>query len=329
VASARLVDRLFRLLATEQAGQRLPTVVAGVVRDGGLIWGAGRGRLSDSGVPGPTTQYRCGLITKTFVAVCVLRLRDEGALRLTDRLDEHLPGTGAGAATIAQLLSHSSGLRAETAGPWWERTPGEELSSLVRTFLDRGQGEQFEAARRFHYSNVGFGLLGAVVSRLRRMPWEEVVAAELLGPLGMARTTPRPVAPAAPGLAVHPWADVTVPEPEHDAVAMAPAGQLWSTVEDLARWASFLAGIRPGPLGADSLAEMREPRAVNDLPGQAWSTAYGLGLQVWNDAGRRTFGHGGRCPGFVRGWRSPRTGMPPSPSPTPPPACVTTSPPSC
>ena len=52
----------------------------------------------------------------------------------------------------------------------------------------------------------------------------------------MTRTSPRPVAPAAQGLAVHPWADVVLPEPEHDAGVMAAAGQLWA-LTDLARFA--------------------------------------------------------------------------------------------
>ena len=48
------------------------------------------------------------------------------------------------------------------------------------------------AARRFHYSNLGFGLLGELVARLRGASWEDVVTAEVLAPLGMTRTTPRP-----------------------------------------------------------------------------------------------------------------------------------------
>jgi CubicO group peptidase (beta-lactamase class C family) len=298
VVSTRTSDLLAARLAEEQSGQRLPSVAAGVVRDGVLAWDGGGGRV-DGAIPDADVQYRIGSITKTFVAVMIMRLRDEGCLALTDPLDAHLPGTGVGDATIAQLLSHSAGLPAETVGPWWERTPGGDLAALVDGSLGR-RSHRFETGRLFHYSNVGFGLLGAVIAAVRGVPWAGAVRDELLVPLGMARTTTRPVAPAAPGLAVHPWADVVLREPEHDAGAMAPAGQLWSTVTDLARWAAFLAGDedRDGPLAAASRAEMRTPRYVVEDRDGAWVGSYGLGLQVWNEGGVRSCGHGGSMPGF-------------------------------
>lgn len=296
MVTARTSDRLLARLATEQSERRLPSAVAGVVRDGELVWWAGRGRVAGA-VPTEAVQYRCGSITKTFVGVCVLRLRDEGTISLDDPLERHVPETGVGQVTIGQLLSHAAGLRAETAGPWWERTPGEDFAGLVAGSLATA-GARFEAGRRFHYSNLGFALLGALVAELRGARWDEIVRRELLEPLGMARTTTRPVAPHAPGLAVHPWADVVLPEPEHDAVAMAPAGQLWTTVSDLARWACFLGGDGSGLLDPATLVEMREPRVVIEARDEAWTSAYGLGLQLWNEGGARSFGHGGSMPGF-------------------------------
>jgi CubicO group peptidase (beta-lactamase class C family) len=305
MVSSRTAGRLLARLAEEQSTQRLPSVVAGLVRDGELVWTGGRGWVGDA-TPDADVQYRVGSITKTFVAVCVMRLRDEGMLALTDPVERFLPDTGIGELTIGQLLSHSSGLRAETGGLWWERTPGGDLAQLTADTLQGGA--RFEAARRFHYSNVGFGVLGAVVGALRGVPWDEVVREELLGPLGMTRTTTRPQPPAAPGLAVHPWADLVQAEPEHDAGAMAPAGQLWSTVTDLTRWAAFLAGARTDLLSAETLAEMREPRVVNDDRDEAWSAAYGLGLQLWNEGGERSYGHGGSMPGFLAGLEITETG---------------------
>lgn len=288
---------LARRLAHEQTGSRLPSLAAGIVRDGQLVWSAARGTI-DGRAGGRDadehTQYRMGSITKTFVAVAVLRLRDEGVLDLADPLDKHLPDTTIGDVTIAQLLSHGAGLQAETDGPWWERTQGGPWRSLETQL-----GRRHPAGRLFHYSNVGFGVLGELVARLRGRSWSKVVAEELLKPLGMTRTTTRPVAPHAHGLAVHPFADVVLAEPEHDGGAMAPAGQLWSTVHDLARWAAFLGGETAGLLAADTLAEMCRPLVVVDVPGAPWTGAHGLGLQLWNDGGRRFAGHGGSMPGFL------------------------------
>ena len=293
-------DLLTVRLAQEQARGRLPSVAAGLVRDGELVWSAGRGTTAGSpGVsPGPDVQYRCGSITKTFVAVAVMRLCEEGRLALDEPVQRHLPDTGLGTVTVAQLLSHCGGLRAETRGEWWERTPGGPFGDLAASSLGEHAGP-LAPGERFHYTNVGFAVLGELVARLRGRPWDEVVRTELLDPLGMTRTTPRPAGPAARGFAVHPWADVVLPEPEHDAGAMAPAGQLWTTVRDLGRWAAFLAGRVPGPLPAATLAEMRRMRTVDDRPGLAWEVGYGLGIQVWNVAGHRRFGHGGSMPGFL------------------------------
>jgi hypothetical protein len=90
-----------------------------------------------------------------------------------------------------------------------------------------------------------------------------------------------------------------LPEPEHDAGAMAPAGQLWTTVTDLGRWAAFIGGDGSGLVAPETLAEMREPHVVNDVRGAGWNVGYGLGLQVWNEAGARRFGHSGSMPGFL------------------------------
>ncbi|MER7504344.1 serine hydrolase domain-containing protein [Nonomuraea pusilla] len=285
---------LLRRLAVEQAENRVPSVTAAIVRDGRLAWFGGRGRV-DGAPPTAATQYRLGSITKSIVATVVMRLRDEGALRLADTLDAHLPGTPFGHVTIAQLLSHTSGLTAEPPTDWWERTPGLKTGDLLaRT----GPGElKHRPGRRFHYSNLGYGLLGELVARLRGRPWLEAVEEEVLRPLGMNATTARPRPPHATGYAVHPWADVVLPEPEHDAVAMGPAGQLWSTPHDLARWAAFLAGDTGDVLCRDTLEEMREPAGVAD--GDSWTSGYGLGLQLAREGGRRLSGHTGSMPGFL------------------------------
>ncbi|WP_353357056.1 serine hydrolase domain-containing protein [Intrasporangium sp. DVR] len=298
-ATGRHLDRL---LAALQRDSRLPSVAAGIVRDGGIVWAKALGTLDGRATGEPAdldTQYRMGSITKTFVAVAVLRLRDAGRLDLEDRLEAHVPGSRLGGATVAQLLSHAGGVQAETNGPWWERTPGGPWAELA----DSPVVQRFRPGRRFHYSNVGYAALGELLARAHGESWFDVVRRELLEPLEMRRTTTRPEGRAAPGWAVHPFADVLLPEPEHDAGAMAPAGQLWTTVEDLAKWAVFAAGDTGDVLDPDTLSEMAEPHVVGDNPGQPWTVAHGLGWQVWNVEGRRAIGHGGSMPGFLAGLR--------------------------
>jgi CubicO group peptidase (beta-lactamase class C family) len=278
--------------ARAQRDGRAPSLVAGVVRDGGLAWSAGRGEVAE---PHTDVQYRLGSISKPVTAIVVLRLRDEGLLHLDDPLDRHLPGTPLGDRTIGQLLSHVAGASAESPGGWWERTQGGSLGDLALGADDVVLG----AGRRFHYSNLGFGLLGELVATLRGTTWEDAVTAEVLAPLGMIRTTPRPVQPAAAGTAVHPWADVVLPEPEHHAGVMAAAGQLWATLDDLARFGAFLLGDTGDVLDPTTLEEMAVPAGVDDSAA-GWS-AYGLGLQVVRVDGRTLIGHGGSMPGFLAG----------------------------
>ncbi|MFJ5836403.1 serine hydrolase domain-containing protein [Streptomyces shenzhenensis] len=287
---------LLHRIAAAQAEGRAPSLVAAVVRDGRTVWHGSRSSV-DGHAPDENVQYRIGSITKTFTAVLVLRLRDEGALDLGDPLEKHLPGTGAGEATIAELLAHTGGLAAESPAPWWERTPGSlrpELSDVL--------GERplvHPVGRRHHYSNPGYTLLGALVEEMRGAPWEEVLRREVLEPLGLDRTGAQPRAPHAGGWAVHPWADALLPEPVEDLGRMAPAGQLWSTTGDLARFAVFLAKGDDRVLSADTVREMRTPAAPAEAADVMDGATYGLGLQIQHRHRRLLVGHSGSLPGFL------------------------------
>lgn len=278
--------------ARAQRDGRVPSLVAGVVRDGALVWSAGRGDVAE---PHTDVQYRLGSISKTITAITVMRLRDEGLVDLDDALEQHLPNTPMGDRTIGQLLAHLAGVTSESPGPWWERAPGTTLEGLALSDAD----VVLPAARRFHYSNLGFGLLGELVARIRGRAWADVVRDEVLVPLGMKRTTPRPSGAAAQGLAVHPWADVVQREPEHDAVAMAPAGQLWATADDLARLGAFLLGETGGVLAPATVEEMTIPAGI-DSAAAGWAS-YGLGVEVQRHDGVTLVGHGGSMPGFLAG----------------------------
>ena len=280
-------------LARAQAEGRAPSLVAGLVRDGALVWTGLRGAV-DGAAPTGDTQYRIGSITKTFVAVLVLRLRDEGLLDLGDPVERHLPGTAIGDRTVLQLLSHTAGIASETPAPWWERTDGALRPDLADVLGP--QPRTLVPGRHFHYSNPGFAVLGALVAQRRGRSFGEVLAAEVLEPLGLHRTSLLPAAPHARGWAVHPWADLLLEEPTHDAGLMAPAGQLWSTVEDLSRFASFLLHGDDRVLSIASLREMREPVAGTDSE----AGGYGLGMQA-SGGPHPLVGHGGSMPGFLAG----------------------------
>jgi CubicO group peptidase (beta-lactamase class C family) len=311
---APVTDRqLQALVARDQVEGRLPSVAAGVVRDGRLVWTGEHGRVvdaadtaADTGAggggaepqgPSPDTQYRIGSITKTMTAVLVLQLREEGRLNLSDPLGAHLPGVGYGDRTVRSLLAHSSGMQSEPAGSWWERSPGSDFEELAAG-VDDGAAV-FEPGRTYHYSNLAFGLLGEVVARQRGQSWWEAVRTRILEPLGMRRTSYLPVAPAATGFSVHAFAGTLTQEPAQDTGAMAPAGQVWSTVEDLATYAGFLIDGHAQVLSRSALEEMSTPQS-GSLSGGA-AGGYGLGLRLLAGGSGVLVGHTGSMPGFLAG----------------------------
>lgn len=298
VVTELTAHRMAALLSRDQSAGRLPSVVAGVVRDGSLAWAGSHGSCTGGEAPSTDTQYRIGSITKTMTAILVLQLRDDGALDLADRLDQHLPGVGYGGATIRSLLSHSSGMQSEPAGSWWERSPGATFAELAADIDDSQAAHPVGAT--YHYTNLAYGLLGEVIVRHSRLTWWEQVEERILQPLEMTRTGYHPQAPSATGYSVHHFAGTLAGEPAQDTGAMAPAGQVWSTVGDLAKYAVFLAGGNEAVLSRESLDEMATPQS-GTLAGAA-SGGYGLGLRLLLGGSGVLVGHTGSMPGFLAGF---------------------------
>ena len=294
-----LAGELHRRVAAVQRADRLPALSVAVSRPGRAVFTSGAG----SPPPAPDVQFRIGSITKTFTAVLVLQLRDEGLLRLDDELGAHLPALDreVGATRVRDLLGHVAGLTREPRGAFWEASPGVAGKELLRGLAP--EDLVLPAGRARHYSNVAFGLLGLVVERIRRQAYPVVLRERLLLPLGLEATTWLPRTPHATGYRVHPFADEIREEPATDTAAMGPAGQLWSTPGDLVRWGAFLAGPDPAVLAPATVEEMCVPVSIRDP--SAWTAGGGLGLQLWRrpcGGGERVLvGHGGSMPGFVAG----------------------------
>jgi CubicO group peptidase (beta-lactamase class C family) len=280
------------IVARAQAAGRVPSLVAAVVRDGKLAHFTGAGELPR---PDPDTQYRIGSISKTLTAALVLQLRDERRLALDDPLDRYLPDRPTGGVTLRQLLAHVGGLQREPDGDWWERSPGVPVDRLLADLTpDKAALPPYQT---YHYSNLAYGLLGAAAEQITGEPWAALVSKRLLEPLGMQRTTYHATEPFARGYVVHPWHGTLREEPRHDAGAMAPAGQYWSTAADLATWAAFLADPVPAVLAPASMAQMCVPVAVADP--ESWTAGHGLGLQLWRRGERVYAGHTGSMPGYL------------------------------
>jgi CubicO group peptidase (beta-lactamase class C family) len=293
--------RLHRTVLDRQRAGRLPGVLAGVVRGGGLLWheGLGAADLEHPGTPpGPDHQFLIASNTKTFTAVLVMALRDEGRLSLDDTLDVFLPETTHRGLTIRQCLAHVSGMQREPVGDVWATLVNPDTAELLSGFA---QAERVHRPHHlWHYSNLVFSLLGEVVARLDARPWAESLRARILDPLEMRRTTvgfDAAGGPTAQGYYVPPWTDVPVRQDQLDLRALNPCGGLASTGEDMARWSSFVADPVAEVLDPATLEEMCEPQVVIDR--ERWTAAMGLGFMLFRSGDRTYVGHTGGMPGHI------------------------------
>jgi D-alanyl-D-alanine carboxypeptidase len=284
--------RLLRLLADRQTAGHLPSLVAGVVRDGELAW---TGAYGDAGDQPDDVQYRIGSITKTFTAVLVLQLVRDGRVELDMPASRVLGDVGYADRTLRALLSHSSGIQSEPHGSWWERSAGVTWDEL--TARHDGSGAVFPDRQQFHYSNLGYALLGELVARVLDTTWADAVHDRILEPLGLERTSYLPTGRSAPGWSVDPYAGTLTPEPATDTGAMAPAGQLWSTVGDLARYAAFLAAGDPDVLDVSWLELAAHPQAGERDSGL--ESGHSVGFQLRRGGSGMLVGHTGSMPGFL------------------------------
>ncbi|GIF72248.1 serine hydrolase domain-containing protein [Asanoa siamensis] len=299
---------LDRLVRETQAQARIPALAAAVHRADRPLWTLSVGAEADA-------AFRIGSVTKTFTAVLVMRARDAGLLDLDDPIGRHLDLPAHGELTIRRLLSHTSGIQREPYGDVWDTLVAPDAAQLVAE-LERAE-RVLPPARRYHYSNLGVALLGQAVARLRGGTWGEVLAAEVLGPLGLTGTSVARPAHATTGYLVDAYSDAARPEPPLDFGAVGPAAQLWSTAADMAKWAAFLAdpaAVDPAAavLAPGTLDEMRWP--VTTVDQSLWATGFGLGLILVPRGDRVVHvGHDGAMPGFLAGvYGRPRalTGQP-------------------
>jgi CubicO group peptidase (beta-lactamase class C family) len=285
-----------RIVREAQSEARLPSLSAATFRGGEVLWQRALGLADADGGEEATLdhQYAIASITKTFVAACVLQLRDEGALALADPLSRHVPGVAHGALTIRSMLSHLSGLQREPPGEIWETLRAPSREELLAGLAEAER--VLPPDQEWHYSNLAYALLGEVVASASGIGFERYLEERLLGPLRLERTGWTPAQPARPYY-VEPYSDVVSVEPGLALGGTSAAGGLWSTSGDLARWAGFLADPDPSILSRESAAQMRSVQTMLDL--ETWTSAHGLGLQLWRRGERVFAGHTGGLPGFV------------------------------
>ncbi len=292
--------------------EKLPSVAVGLVHDQDLVWAKGYGYAHpDDGVEAtPSTMYSICSISKLFTSIGVMQQRDAGKLRLSDPVSDILPWydldesyEGGPPVRVEGILTHSSGLPRESAQPYWT---GPDFPFPTREEIIDGLSSQetlYPGERYFQYSNLGMALAGQIVEQASGMTYDDYIRAEILDPLGMADTyTDIPEQHKgdryATGYSRLMRDGMRTESPFFQAHGIAPAAGFASTVEDLAKLASWQFRLLENGgteiLGVNTLREMHRVHWVDP----DFDTMWGLGFAVGERDGDRTVGHGGSCPGF-------------------------------
>jgi len=314
--------------------EEIPGLAMGIVRDGGLVHATTVG-LADREAGrrvAPETAFRIASMTKNMTALAILSLRDRGWLHLDAPLAHYIPQFAAVKAatrdsapvTVRHLLTHTAGF--VTDDPWGDRVLGMSPAELDRV-IATGHLFARPPGLAFEYSNLGYALLGRVLTNVSGEPYQAYMRRTFLEPLGMAHTTfDAPAAAERSDYAFgyrrdgETWSRERI-EPDGEVGAM---GGLATTVPDYARYVSFLLNAWPardapevGPICRSSVREMvlwhAPPFAADAPPGAraGQPSAYGYGLTHSTDAllGMRIH-HAGGLPGYgshvlmlpERGW---------------------------
>jgi CubicO group peptidase (beta-lactamase class C family) len=294
-----LAVRLRRLAAAAQCDNRLPSLVLTSARHGVLLGTATIGRTAYSTAAatqvGVDTPYRIGSITKTFTAALALLLAERNVLQLDAPVGTYLPhDVPIGRVTVRMLLAHNTGLPREVPGDMWASMRG-PTSTELRTALQEIRPIDKPGAR-WHYSNLGYAVLGQAIEHRTKTSCAELIDTELVAPLRLSQTTWTRPADAAVGYRVDPYADVLHAEPDMDQAAAGVGGQLWSTASDLLRWGAALIGGAPEVLPGAVVEAMHTPQVMVDRTN--WSRAWGLGLILDRRPDHIFGGHTGAMPGY-------------------------------
>jgi len=300
-------------LEAQQAYDNLPGISVSVVSDQDLIWSGayGMANVERNVKIDPETLCSICSVSKLFTSVAIMKLYDEGKLRMDDRIDDILPWYNlkqqypdSGPITIASLLSHSSGLPRENTyshwnGPDFNFPSKKEIIEKLST-----QETLYPASTHYQYSNLALTLLGYVVEEITGEVYEDYVIKNILRPLGLSNTSPT-MQKALHGnkLAIG-YGNLSrqgkrVPLHFFEGNGVNAAAGFSSNVLDLAKFASWQFRLKD-----TTITEILKPATLRNMQNvhwidDDWKGMRGLGFGVYKGPdGDKWVGHGGYCPGY-------------------------------
>ena len=313
-----------RVMEHYRLDAHIPGLVYGIVTDGRLVHVRGLG-VQDLESKRPVTAdslFRIASMTKSFTALSILKLRDEGKLSLDAPAEAYVPELrgwkyptdDSPTIRVRDLLTHTAGL--VTDDPWGDRQtplPEDEFTRLL------SQGVPFTRppATQMEYSNLGYALLGRIVANVSQGPYKDFVQRTLLTPLGMTSTSfDVATAPTERRALGYRWEDSKWKlEPTMAHGAFGAMGGIQTSATDYAKYVAFLLqawpprnGADAGPVRRASVRELAQGANFPSLrmrPGASGpgacreASTYAMGFYAATDCDLGlTLSHGGGYPGY-------------------------------
>lgn len=303
---AAVVAELRPFIQHEMADKDLPALSIALVDDQEIVWAEGFG-LATPGDSVPATDetvYRVGSVSKLFTDIAVMQLVERGELDLDAPVSTYLPDFGpenpyGTPITLRQLMSHRSGLvREPPVGNYFDPTEpslAATVNSLNSTAL------VYEPETHTKYSNAAIATVGYVLEQTQDEPFAQYLERAVLEPLGLQRSSfePQPELTADLATATMWTRDGRTFEAPTFQLGMAPAGSMYTTVNDLGR---FLSALFAGGRGAEG--QIVEPETLEEMwtpqfADSGQTNGFGIGFALSELEGHKRIGHGGAIYGFA------------------------------
>lgn len=318
-----VAPELQKLMEDHAAARNLPSVAYGIVVDNELVVASSLGDINlERKTPAEiSSSFRIASMTKSFTAMAIIKLRDEGKLRLNDPASMYIPEmngleyltSDAPTIDIQNLLTMTTGFPEDN--PWGDRQL-DEPESMLMDLVSNGISFSNASSFQYEYSNTGYALLGSIVARVSGTSYQSYIRENIFKPLGMNDTYWELDNVPKDQLAIgYRWEDEQWKlEPMLHDGSYGCMGGLITSIEDFSKYVSFHLSAWPprsaediGPIKRSSLREMQTPQFSRLYPeatyfdGEtcAYMSGYGYGLGTAEYCnGLRRVSHGGALPGF-------------------------------
>lgn len=325
-AALPAINKIFKDYAEKN---HFPGIVYGLVVDGKLIHTSSTGYadVEKKIMASPQSCFRIASMTKSFTAMAILQLRDQGKLQLDNPAymyipelkDQQYPSGDAAPITIRHLLSHAAGFPEDN--PWGDRQLAVSDEEMIK-MIKKGISFSNVPGIGYEYSNMGFAMLGYIIKKVSGQSYQKYIKDNIWAPLGLTNTywdySDVPSNELAYG---YRWLNGTwVKQPLLKDGAYGAMGGMITSMGDFSKYVAFHLSVWPpgneketGPINRSSVREMQHPWNVPSLNAQykypdgracALASAYCFGLGWTKDCdGRVKVGHSGGLPGFGSDWK--------------------------